>query len=469
MKKRVKNLTHFLISGVILLVFIGITISRLILKESLFTNAHFIDFVAYTIIWISVLYVLEYFNIKKLNNKNEYFRKVVIGFFISLFITLFIRFFEHGSISHWRVNLVKNFVSSFLIAIFLYLIRVMIYTLSNKNILIIGGSFSGRSVAREIISTKSLNLNLVGYISDKSSGRMKVFGGDEVEEDEEKIKTEIDYLGTEDELLNIIDNYQIKYVVVAKDRKMDKNLVANLDQAKRNAKIYFIDEMYELLSRKLPVLHLSKDYFYFLFRTIEKRQSNFKLYNLVNRIMNLIFAIIGIILSLPFMIVISAIIKIESKGPVFFKQKRVGKNGKPFTCYKFRSMKVHEKENHSKYACKKDPRVTRFGSIMRRLRLDELPQFINILKGDMNLIGPRAEWIELVKKYKKKIPFYNQRHLVRPGLTGWAQVNYPYGQNVQDTIYKLQYDLYYVKNRSFFLDLLIILKTLKIVLTGKGM
>jgi exopolysaccharide biosynthesis polyprenyl glycosylphosphotransferase len=341
--------------------------------------------------------------------------------------------------------------------------------MSNKNILIIGGSFSGRSVAREILSTKSLNLNLVGYVSNKTRNKMKVFDGDEVKENEEKIKSKIDYLGSENDLIEIIKNYNVKYIVIAKDRNMNKELVDILEKAKKICKIYFIDEIYEAISRKLPVLHLSKDYFYFLFRTIEKEKTKFKLYDLLNRTINFLAALIGIIISLPIMLLISIIIKIESKGPIFFKQKRVGKNGKVFTCYKFRSMEEHEEDKHSKYVSKKDPRVTRFGRIMRKLRLDELPQFFNILKGDMNLIGPRAEWIKLVKKYREEIPFYNHRHIVRPGITGWAQVNYPYGRNIQDTIYKLQYDLYYVKNRSFFFDILIFLRTLKIVLCGKGM
>ncbi|HPE21246.1 MAG TPA: sugar transferase, partial [Candidatus Mcinerneyibacteriales bacterium] len=128
----------------------------------------------------------------------------------------------------------------------------------------------------------------------------------------------------------------------------------------------------------------------------------------------------------------------------------------------------HDPKNFPKYSTKGDPRVTRFGALIRKLRIDEIPQFINVLRGEMNLIGPRAEWDELVKEYEKEIPFYQQRHIVRPGISGWAQVNYPYGENIEDALYKLQYDLYYIKYRSFILDLKIVIRTIAIMLGGKG-
>ncbi|TYB31348.1 MAG: exopolysaccharide biosynthesis polyprenyl glycosylphosphotransferase [Candidatus Mcinerneyibacterium aminivorans] len=471
MKQRVKQLNHFLLAGVMLFIFIGITLSRSILGESLFTSAHSIDFFAYMIIWITVLYIMGYFNLKKLNDKKEYFKKVFLAFVFSFLITLFVRFFENGTIISWRVNLIKNFMSSIFIAVFLFLIRILITAMSNRNILIIGGSFSGRSVAREILSTKSLNLNLVGYVSNKTSGKMKVFAGDEVKENEDEIKSKIDYLGSEEQLHNIIYNHDIKYVVIAKDREMDEKLENNLDEIKELVQIYFIDEIYELLSKKIPVLHLSKEYFYIIFRNIEKRDENFKLYTLLIRIINVALSFAGLILSLPILLIAMVVIKLgDPKGPIFFVQERIGYRGKKFKIYKLRSMIEHDPEKYPKNPkSSSDPRIKWWGKCLRKLRIDELPQFYNILKGDMNIIGPRPEQVELVEKYKKEIPFYAKRHLVRPGVTGWAQVNHDYTSNTEETIYKLQYDLYYVKNRSLFLDLLIFLKTLKIVLCGKGM
>ena len=172
--------------------------------------------------------------------------------------------------------------------------------------------------------------------------------------------------------------------------------------------------------------------------------------------------------SLPFTIYSAYRIKKESPdGPIFFRQKRVGLNGKEFMCVKFRSM--HTKTDYfNHYTQENDPRIFHWGKIMRKTRLDELPQMWNILKGEMHLIGPRAEWIELVENYEKSIPYYNQRHLVAPGITGWAQVNYPYGQNLDDTKQKLMYDLYYIKYWNILLELKIVWMTAMTVLGKKG-
>ena len=159
-------------------------------------------------------------------------------------------------------------------------------------------------------------------------------------------------------------------------------------------------------------------------------------------------------------------IKKESKGPIFFKQTRVGLNGKKFDCYKFRSM--HTDMEFNPYTQYEDCRIFPFGKIMRKMRLDELPQLWNVIKGDMHLIGPRAEWDILVDKYKNVIPKYNQRHSVRPGITGLAQVSYPYGRNIYDAKRKLEYDLNYIKEWSFFLELKVVLQTILVVFGKKG-
>ena len=179
----------------------------------------------------------------------------------------------------------------------------------------------------------------------------------------------------------------------------------------------------------------------------------------------------AIILGLATLIllpVISFLIKWESEGSVFYKQRRVGKDGKVFWLTKFRTMVKDAEKSGAQWTSEHDPRVTKFGRFLRKTRLDELPQFWNILKGDMSLIGPRAERPEFHMSLKDKVPFFEERYLVRPGLTGWAQTKFSYGSSVEDTIEKLQYDLYYIKNRSFLLDLGIVLKTINIVLKGGG-
>jgi len=173
--------------------------------------------------------------------------------------------------------------------------------------------------------------------------------------------------------------------------------------------------------------------------------------------------------SWPVMLYSAYRIKKESPdGPILFKQKRVGLNGKEFVCIKFRSM--HTKTDYfNHYTQKNDPRIFPWGKIIRKTRIDELPQMWNILKGEMHLIGPRTEWIELVDKYEKSIPYYNERHLVAPGITGWAQVNYPYGQNLNDTKQKLMYDLYYIKYWNIKLELKIVWMTAMTVIGKRGL
>lgn len=159
-------------------------------------------------------------------------------------------------------------------------------------------------------------------------------------------------------------------------------------------------------------------------------------------------------------------IKKESPGPIFFRQSRVGVHGKPFTCIKFRSMYVDSE--HNPYTQKNDSRIFPWGETMRKCRIDELPQAFNVLKGEMHFIGPRAEWDILVENYETEIPYYHERHIIRPGITGWAQVNYPYGENAFDAKQKLMYDLYYIKHWSLWLELKTIWKTIMVVLGRKG-
>ena len=190
--------------------------------------------------------------------------------------------------------------------------------------------------------------------------------------------------------------------------------------------------------------------------------------NLIKRIIDFSIAIPLGIVALPIMIYSAYRIKKESpNGPIIFKQTRIGKNAKLFVCYKFRSM--HTNTNFfSHYTQDNDPRIFPWGAIMRKTRIDELPQLWNVIKGELHIIGPRAEWDELVKKYEKEWSFYHLRHLNAPGITGWAQVNYPYGKNLEDTYQKLMYDLYYIKNWSLGLEIKTILKTVGTILSKKG-
>lgn len=229
--------------------------------------------------------------------------------------------------------------------------------------------------------------------------------------------------------------------------------------------MYDLTSFYEKFWSKVPVYYLNQAWFV----TTDG-------FNIVNnltglRIKRLIdIAISGalLILALPVMLITSLLIKIESRGPVFFSQIRTGKNGRDFVIYKFRSMRTDAEKDGAQWAQKNDSRVTRIGKIIRLTRIDELPQLINVLKGQMSFVGPRPERPEFNVDLEKKIPFYNMRHTVSPGLTGWAQVLYPYGASIEDSKEKLQYELYYIKNYSLLMDIEIILQTVQVVLFGRG-
>ena len=162
------------------------------------------------------------------------------------------------------------------------------------------------------------------------------------------------------------------------------------------------------------------------------------------------------------------LIKLDSPGPVFYRQERVGRSGRPFILAKFRSMRVDAEKEGPVWAVKGDDRATRVGRIIRKIRIDEIPQFWNILRGEMNFVGPRPERPHFVAQLAEEIPYYEQRHLIAPGLTGWAQIKYPYGASIEDARQKLQYDLFYVKNQSLILDAIVLFETIKIVIFGRG-
>lgn len=225
---------------------------------------------------------------------------------------------------------------------------------------------------------------------------------------------------------------------------------------------YTLELFHEVYWRKIPLYRLNQTWLF---------QEGFQIarepvFERLKRVSDLVLAALGLLLALPFLPLIAAAIWIDDRGPVFFRQPRVGKNRVLFDIVKLRTMRVGGMGGD--YTQKNDDRITRLGRLLRVSRLDEVPQLWNVLLGHMSLIGPRAEWVRLVEDYEKKIPCYHFRHLVKPGITGWAQVNYPYGAGLEDTLRKLEYDLYYIRYFSFVLDASIVLKTIHIMLFGKG-
>jgi lipopolysaccharide/colanic/teichoic acid biosynthesis glycosyltransferase len=246
------------------------------------------------------------------------------------------------------------------------------------------------------------------------------------------------------------------------------------DLAEQLVKLYFsgvptytLELFYQVYLRKIPLYRINPTWLF---------QEGFQIarepvFERLKRLSDIVLSLAGLLLgALPAGLAAVAV-KLEDGGPMFFSQTRVGKNRRSFCLHKLRTMRqlpAEETGSADPYTHKNDQRITRVGKFLRGTRLDELPQLWNVLIGDMSLIGPRAEWDRLVEEYAQKIPCYHFRHLVKPGITGWAQVNYPYGASLEDTIRKLEYDLYYIRNFSFVLDASIVLKTIHIMLFGKG-
>ncbi|GHC59852.1 sugar transferase [Ulvibacter litoralis] len=224
-------------------------------------------------------------------------------------------------------------------------------------------------------------------------------------------------------------------------------------------------QVYEEITHRVPVQHVDKDFYrYFPF----SRSNQNKLYLFFHRILDLLFSAIGLVFGLVLFPIILVGNLFANRGPLFYSQIRVGRNGKHFKIYKLRSMVTDAEKHGAQFASAGDTRVTKFGRFLRKSRFDEIPQFINVIKGDMSVIGPRPERPIFVKNLSEAIPFYEIRHLVKPGVTGWAQVNAKYGASEEDALEKLQYDLYYIKHRSLFLDISIVIKTLSTIIFYRG-
>lgn len=271
-----------------------------------------------------------------------------------------------------------------------------------------------------------------------------------------------------DELEQFVRSNSISEIVIA-SQKSDAMTIQLYNQLLYLLENGFIireyTQVYEIITQRIPIQHFGKDFYrYFPF----SRSNQNKLYLLIVKILEVILSLLGIIIGLLILPIILIGNLIGNRGPLFYTQYRVGKNGELFKIYKLRTMVKNAETGGAVFATSNDVRITPFGKLLRKVRIDEVPQFINILKGEMGFIGPRPERPEFVKELSEVMPFYDTRHVIKPGLTGWAQVKYAYGETMEDSLIKLQYDLYYIKHRSVFLDLNIVIKTLSTVLFYRG-
>jgi sugar transferase (PEP-CTERM system associated) len=356
----------------------------------------------------------------------------------------------------WRFGRGILAINTFFITIFVYGWRLVyrglfLITNKKKNVAILGAGYAGETIYEALKSKGSFSIK--GFLDDDDKKKHEKIG-------------EHSIIGKSDILMDMVTRGEIDAVVMAVTDEKKPELLKALIAAKMNGtEIYNMTSLYEELTGKLPVMHLSDGWMaYTEFHGTRKSIYTQRL----KRLLDIGLSCCGLMLSSPLSLATALAIKMDSKGPILFRQKRVGYSEEIFELMKFRSMSVDAETDGAVWAVEDDPRVTRVGKIIRKLRIDEIPQMWNVLKGEMSFIGPRPERPEFIKDLVKDIPFYYFRHAVKPGITGWAQVNYRYGASANDAMEKLQYDLYYIKNLSTFLDLHIILRTIRVVLFGKG-
>jgi len=325
------------------------------------------------------------------------------------------------------------------------------WTTAGERILVVGNGSMSVSLVEEICVRSDLPIRLLGVVTEP--------------EFLESIP-ETTQLGPLENLEDIIKQQQPQRIVIAlRERRKRLPVEVLLRARSEGIRIEEAATLYEKLTGRIPVESIFPSTL--IYADGFAKQSVLRL--IITRLASMVVALCGLVLSAPLMIVTALLIRLESPGPVFYRQERVGKDGKTFEILKFRSMRTDAERNLTpRWACRNDPRITRIGSIIRKLRIDELPQFVNILNGEMSFVGPRPERPYFVQLLTKKIPYYDLRHSVRPGVTGWAQVSYPYGATIEDAKNKLEYDLFYVKNVSIAFDLAILFETVKTVVLGKG-
>lgn len=272
-------------------------------------------------------------------------------------------------------------------------------------------------------------------------------------------------VGDLSEISSLIKQERISKIVVALTEKRGVLPVQELLSNKLDGvNIVEAVSFYEEITRKLPIEDIPPSWFLY---STGFQISPFLYF--IKRMHAVVFSVFGIFLLIPLLPLVALIIRVDSPGSIFFRQVRVGERNRLFTIYKFRTMQQDaEKNSGAVWSPENDPRITRVGKILRKTRIDELPQLYNVMRGDMSLVGPRPERPEFVKRLNEVVPYYSTRHFMKPGITGWAQIWYPYGASDEDAMEKLRYDLYYIKNYTFWLDFLIILETIKVVVFGRG-
>jgi exopolysaccharide biosynthesis polyprenyl glycosylphosphotransferase len=322
-------------------------------------------------------------------------------------------------------------------------------------VLILGQGERAHTIAKTLKEALKLNFQVLGYVDYEVPAPQTANDG-------------LPVFGQVIDLPVLVQQLQIHEVVVALEQGLRTNLFELLVECQSNGvQVSLMSDLYEKLQRKTPVEHINPAW---ILQAIQDRPVSSRLRLGLKRLMDVLLATLGLLYFLPCFLLIAIAIRLDSSGPIFYRQMRCGRAGRPFSIIKFRTMFVNaEKDGNPRWASKDDPRITRVGRFLRKTRIDETPQLLNRIFGNMSFVGPRPERPEFVEILQQQIPFYRTRLMLKPGLTGWAQIHHEYGNSVEDALIKLQYDLYYLRHWSIWLDLYIIFRTIGVVLKFEGM
>lgn len=414
---------------------------------------------------------------------HNYYWTFVLAFYLLLFGTVFEMY--NLQVAGNQFQVIKSIILTATTTVSVYLLTPILTPSLPKNrlqilffyVTILGVLFLWRMVYQRFLASHHFYKKVLFLADDKTVDSLvaelekadpnyKVMGYLSTRESLKK-KVKLQKITLED-LEDFIKKYSVSEIVIA-NKSTDEVPVEVYDKLlsflEKGIIIREYSQVYETSTYRLAVQFSEKDFYkYFPF----SRSNQNKLYLYAIRLFDIVVSIIGLLVGVLFLPLLFIGNLLANKGPLFYTQERVGKNGIPFKIYKFRSMVTNAEANGAVFAAANDSRITPFGKFLRKSRIDEFPQFINILKGDMAVIGPRPERPVFVHQIAEIMPFYQTRHVIKPGLTGWAQVKHAYGETIDDSLIKLQYDLYYIKHRSLFLDVNIVVKTLSTVLFFRG-
>ena len=450
-----------LLFGDILMVLLALILALAFWAQSDQGSSFSLDFLLATPFWFFLLPVLwllllsSLYQEKRAADWTETLRVIAIAAVIALAFYSVVYFFNTPKSLPRRG--VAAFVGAALILTLIWrFIYIHVFTAPQflRRVLLVGGGETGQIILKILRSMHPQPFVVVGIIDD----------------DPEKIGTEIEgypvFAGS-DKLLETISNQDVTDLIVAISGKMQGRMFqALLDAQEKGAEITRMPVVYEELLHRVPIRYLEADW---ILRSFVD-QTRVNMFNEVaKRLTDIIISALGLILLTPMLPFISIAIILDTGFPIFYIQKRMGRNGVLYNIYKFRTMRQDAEANgQPQWAEEKDRRATRVGVLLRKTHLDEFPQFYNVLKGEMSIVGPRAERPELVEWFQQHVPFYRARLLVRPGITGWAQVNQQYASTIDETIEKLEYDLYYIKHRNLGMDFRTMLRTPSMILGLRG-